>query len=475
MNERPHHLRDVLLLVASITLIACIAGIFVRSTASGQTDVDEPEYLMTAQSIAQDFDLDISNQLAEQSWRSFHRPGTIAVQAQARADGSALSPHDPLLPILLAAPMALLGWIGAKIALAAMAAALAALTVWVGVRRFGLRAVPTAIVVTAAAVTSPLVVYGQQVYPEIVAALMVMIAVAALTGPLRWRSLALVVLACTTLPWLAVKYVPVAATLGLCAAVALWRQGRRRSLIGLLTAAGVMAAVYLLAHRAIYGGWTVYAAGDTFQSSGEFGVVGFAPDYPARSIRLAGLLTDAQFGLIAWQPAYLLLPAAVAFVLHHRGHRLVLLLPLLVGWLTATYVALTMQGFWWPGRQIIVVLPLAVLCCAIFIDAAGRRTRAIATAAAVWGIGIYLTTLVAGWLRGTTWVFAPTDGALHAPWGAVLPDLFVIAGTTPGSLPAEVVKYVLWLLVLAASAYIGWRTPVTGQRKRSAVSCKVAR
>ena len=62
-----------------------------------------------------------------------------------------------------------------------------------------------------------------------------------------------------------VKYVPVAAAL---VVVARGGPGRRAAAPerGLCSPAGwrVMAGVYLAAHRVIYGGWTVYAAGDHF-------------------------------------------------------------------------------------------------------------------------------------------------------------------------------------------------------------------
>lgn len=448
--------------VALLVLVACAAGIPVRSSPSGQTDVDEPQYLMTAQSIWRDGDVDIANQLAEESWRDFHRPGTIGRQTQPRADGSALSPHDPLLPVLLAVPVGLFGWVGAKLFLALVAAYLAALTLWVGVRRLGLALRPTAVVVGLAGATSPLAVYGQQVYPEIVAALAVVVAVALVTGTASTGRAVGVVLALSALPWLSVKYAPVAVALGLAAAVTMGRRRDRPGLAVLGVGAALMTGGYLLVHRLVYGGWTVYAAGDEFQRNGEFSVVGFAPDYPARSVRLLGLVIDADFGLAAWQPAALVVFGAVVFVAH-RGlpHRLVLLLPLAAGWLTATYIAITMQGYWWPGRQLVVVLPLAVLCTAGWIGRLGTRARIAWLVAGLWGSGIYATVLVAG-LRGrATWVEGPLDASLHPVWSTVLPNLRVLAGAVPGSEPSEILRYVVWSLVAVAIAVWGWCSAAT--------------
>ena len=259
-------------------------------------------------------------------------------------------------------------------------------------------------------------------------------------------------LAVVALPWLSVKYAPVAAALYLVAAVGLWRAHRRRAaaaLTGVLAAGGI---VYLAAHKAIYGGITAYASGDHFQGSGEFGVVGFHPDYPGRSIRLLGLLIDRDFGIAAWQPAWLLvIPALVALVVIGPRHWPALAAPLLAGWATATWVALTMQGYWWPGRQLVVVLPLAVLVVLVWLARARRAVVVTAAVLAVAGLGYYAALLATGYLADTTWVLAPDDLALHWPAALLLPDDRDL-GT------AAVVRYAAWVVAAAVTALLALRT-----------------
>ncbi len=336
--------------VAVVATGAALLGIGVRARFGGHVAVDEPQYLLTALSIFEDFSLDIDDELDARRWIPWAGTGGLPVQTEVLEGGRQISPHDPLLPILLALPMGLGGWVAAKAALALMAGALAALTLWTAVRRFDVPVKPATAGVAVAAASAPLAVYGQQVYPELPAALATVACVAVLTAPRinLWAVGALV----TALPWLSVKYVPVAAVL---AGIALWRTRDARLAAGL----AAMGALYLAVHRWVWGGWTVYASGDHFQQSGEFGVMGFDPDYVGRSLRLIGLLVDRGYGLAAWQPAWLLLLPAVGLALYRR--RWVLLLPLLAGWLTATFVALTMHGYWWPGRQLVVVLPLALI------------------------------------------------------------------------------------------------------------------
>jgi hypothetical protein len=433
------------------TLSACL-GIGVRSTYGGHAAVDEPQYLLTALSIWEDRSLDISDELRQQRFLDYH-DADLPVQTAILPGGRQVSPHDPVLPLLLALPVGLGGWVAAKATLAVLGGVLAALLLWTAVRRF---AVPPRLAVPGVAVaacTAPLAVYGQQVYPELPAALAVTAAAALLAGPLdRVRTLAGLGVAVVVLPWLSVKYVPVAAALAVAAVVQL-RHHRTRAawLLAGLLAAGV---AYLAVHRAIWGGWTVYASGDEFQAGGEFGVVGFHPNYPGRSIRLMGLLIDRDFGLGGWQPAWLLLPPAVAVLLRARPRGwLALALPLAAGWASATWVAITMNGFWWPGRQTVVVLPLAVLVILTALARLGPLWTRVAAGAAGLGLAYYAVLLVDGYRRATAWVLAPDRVDLHQPMSWLLPDDRDLS-------TLDYAKYTLWTVGLAAAA-------VTAARARS--------
>ena len=113
------------------------------------------------------------------------------------------------------------GWVAAKATLAILAAALAMLTAWTAVRRFRVQAASCARPSSGRSrAPHPWLPTPTQVYPEIPAALAVMIAVSALTGPLDRRRLAVVTLAVVALPWLSIKYAPVAACLAAITAVA---------------------------------------------------------------------------------------------------------------------------------------------------------------------------------------------------------------------------------------------------------------
>ena len=309
--------------VAAVAFIAAALGIGVRATFGAHVAVDETQYVLSALSLAEDRNFDISDELAQKRWRDF-ADVEPPVQTQVLADGRQISPHDPLLPLLLAVPVALGGWVAAKLTLAALAGLLAALTLWVAVRRLRLSLPLAATGVGIAAASAPLAVYGQQIYPELPAALVTMAGFAALTGPLGTaeaadelggkrrgsiHSVAVLGLAVAALPWLSIKYIVVAAALALLGVVRWWRSGHHHEAAGLAAGLAVAGGGYLVAHRLVWGGWTVYASGDHFQQSGEFGVVGFHPHYVGRALRLVGLFVDCEYGIATWQPAWLLPPA----------------------------------------------------------------------------------------------------------------------------------------------------------------------
>jgi hypothetical protein len=390
-------------------------GIAAPAARGAHVTGDEPHYLITAISLGEDRDLDVSDERAEERYRGFHR-ADLPRQEEARADGSRLSPHDPGLPTLLAVPMLAGGWVAAKLTLALLAGLFAAALVWVAVARLRVPTRVAVVTVLAFACAPPLAFYGTQVYPEMPAALAVTLAIGALTGPLDRRGLALLGACVVVLPWLSVKYVPVALAL---AAYGLWRR-RSLGLVGGLAAAG---AVFAVAHLAWYGGLTAYASGAHF-TGGELTAVGTDPNYAGRAIRLAGLLLDRDFGLAAWQPAYLLaVPAGVALGTARPRGWPALALPFAAGWLNATFVALTMHGWWWPGRQTVVVLPAVVLAVAWW---AGRRPHAgvIVGVLGALGASVYLW-LVAQAVAGDLTIVVSFESVTHPlvrAWRLVLPD-----------------------------------------------------
>ena len=446
--------RRWLLLPVLVTLVVGLLGIGVRATHGGQAAVDEPQYLLSALSLAEDGNLDISDELAARRWTAFHQ-AELPVQTQPLPGGRAVSPHDPLLPVLLAGPMGAFGWVGAKVAMVLMAAAAAAILAWMAVRRFGVDQRVAGVAAAVAFASPPLGIYAQQVYPEVPAALATLVAVAAASAPVvRPRHLVAVVLAVSALPWLGLKYAAVAAALALGAYAVTRRRVPGRHLLWSALALAGSAAGYLLGHLALYGGATPYATGDQFQATGQLSVVGVHPDYVGRSLRLTGLMVDTTFGLVPWQPALVVAVAAVA-VVAVRGRlpeRWLLLAPLGAGWATATWVALTMHGFWSPGRQVVVVLPLLVVVVLLTLQRLPRAVALTVAALSLGGMVNLAALLVAGLAGRLTWV---TDF-----WTVPSPVYQLLARVTPDYRSSHFMAgHLAWVVLLLASAAVAVRTP----------------
>lgn len=428
------------LIAAVLTVVSAGLGVTIGAAGVGAAAVDEPQYLLTALSLAEDGNLDIADERQQLRYLPFHDQ-SLPVQTSVLADGRRISPHDPLLPALLALPMAWGGFLAAKWTLVGYAAALSALMVYVGVTRFGVTVPIMTGAATVAGTTAPLAVYAHQVYPELPAGLAALTAVA-IIAPRQdqrsgnywgWRRQLALVAVISILPWLAIKYLLVAAALAAVGGLAMWQTNRRGAyLTG--AAAVLSAALWLGAHQWWYGGWTAYATGDHFEERGEFSAVGFAPNYVGRSTRLVGLLVDRDFGLAAWQPAWLLIVPAIAVAI--RWRLWVIVAPTIAGWLTAVFIALTMHGYWWPGRQVVVIAPLLVLACAVFLHHTWRLgNRAWMWGAAVLaaiGVSIQVWLTVTGLRQDVTWVHA-SNHPIPLPYGALrflLPDYRQFDGTT---------------------------------------------
>lgn len=449
-------LAAALALVFALAALAAALGAPIRSSYGARITADEPEYLLTAISLGEDRSLDISDELEGRRYREFHEV-KIKPQSKVLDGGRMVSPHDPLLPVLLVPGAAAGGWLGAKLTLSLFAGLLAALMLWTAIRRFAAPVWPSALVVGVLTMSSPFAVYGSQIYPEVPAAVAVTAAIACITGPLGKRGLAIFVVSIVGLVWLGTKFIPVAAVLTLLALWRLHRAGRRRELIAVAGMFALAGVGYLVGHLRWYGSLTVYATGQYFAETGEFSVIGVTPNFATRTSRLIGLLVDRRFGLAAWQPAWLLMIPAVSWVSRKRplGWE-ILALPLAAGWLCATYLALTMHGWWWPGRQVVVVLPAAVLAICIWAGSARR----LWLTAALGAVGVFnLAWLFVQGRRGQLTMvvdFFDTTNPVYRAWSRLLPDYIVLS-------TGDWVLHAIWVAVAFALALgTGWRLGTQG-------------
>ena len=95
----------------------------IRASRGASITGDEPFYLMTAQSILADGDLDLSNQFETKSYKSyFDHVDDLWHQSAPTPDGRILSPHNLGLSLLVIPGFALGGFLGVQIQLLLVAA-----------------------------------------------------------------------------------------------------------------------------------------------------------------------------------------------------------------------------------------------------------------------------------------------------------------------------------------------------------------
>jgi hypothetical protein len=353
-----------LLLVAAGTLYA---GVGLRHAAGLQVSGDEPHYLVMAQSLWRDHDLDLRDEYDGEEWAEFV-PGPLRPHwGTPRADGRPFPAHSPGLPLLLAPAYAALGREGGVLVMALVAAAAALVCRHLALQLTGDEAVSRA--AWLAATGPPLFFYSFHLYTEAPSALAAGGSLALLLGAPGAAGAALAAACAAALPWLHVKMIPAAAALGLIALVRL----RGRALAVFLAVAGGVAASFLLYYASLFG------------VASPLALYGGVPaDARVLSWRsLPGLFLDRSFGLLPIAPVFLLALAGLPGVLRRREawpHALVGL---------AVLAPLLSWRVWWggqcpPARLLVPMLPFLVVALASRLE----RSRA---GLARWYPGLLLT------------------------------------------------------------------------------------
>ena len=353
-----------LLLVAAGTLYA---GVGLRHAGGLQVSGDEPHYLVMAQSLWRDHDLELRDEYDGEEWAEF-APGPLRPHwGAARADGRPFPAHSPGLPLLLAPAYAALGREGCVLLTALVAAAAALVCRQLAFQLT--RDAQAALAAWLSALGPPLLFYSFHLYTEAPSALAVGGSLLLLLGRPGLAGAVLAALLAAALPWLHVKMIPAAAALGL---VALWRL-RGPALAGFLLVAGAAAAAFGLYY------WHVFGVASPLALYG--GVPADARVLSWRS--LVGLFLDRSFGLLPMAPVFLLAYAGLPSVVRRRDawpHALVGL---------AVLAPLLSWRMWWggqcpPARFLVPLLPFLVV--ALTLRLAGARTGL-----ARWWPGLLLT------------------------------------------------------------------------------------
>lgn len=192
-----------------------------------------------------------------------------------------------------------------------------------------------------------------------------------------------VALVCTALVWLGTKYAPLAIVLALAGLIRADVRGR----FALLAVSVVAVLTYAAWHLATYGSLTAYSASWAFEGAGTVEVVRDHLALPDRVYRLVGLFVDANFGLVRWAPVLFVAVAALPLLLRRGTGRIVVML-FAMQLTLAVFVAITMMGWWFPGRTMVAALPFAAWPLAEVLSRASRWGRVGVAVLAVWSLAI---------------------------------------------------------------------------------------
>ncbi len=437
------------LLLPAAALFLLLAGAYVgsiplRASRGAEIIGDEPFYLLTTQSLIADSDLDLRNQYAARSYEEFFdHPRGLWYQMEPLPDGRLLSPHNPGLSVLLVPGFAIAGLRGAQAELLLIAAATFVLAYAAGARLVGEARWSWAAAAIIGLTATPFV-YATEVYPEVPAAFALLASL--LPRPGRGvGGAAAVLVSLTALVWLGVKYAPLAA---LVAAWWLWRgRGSERAILA--AGGAVSAAVFAWFHLETFGALTPYSVSTVWAGESTAEVVADHVSFLDRAYRLYGIFLDARFGLVVWAPVLAAGIAGAPRLLARSGPARWWAALIAAQLLIATFVAITMMGWWFPGRTMMTVLPLFVPFLAFALREAPRWGRAAIGALA--GLSLWYTARIAfaaasGEVTVAVDPFEMGDPLFQA-WRGLFPDYRSWS-------PDTVARTVAWILVLGAAAFL---------------------
>jgi hypothetical protein len=404
VGVRPPALRLTLAarFVCAALLYSSIGLFHTRSVA---VTGDEPHYLLMAQSLWQERDLDLRDNMLRRDYLPYSA-GFEPHYGAPRLDGRPFPAHSPGLSILLAPFLAVGGRTACILVLSLLAAWLALETYRLALVLGGdPRAAGWAWLLTLG---PPVIFYSFSIYTEIPSALALCLAARLLLSGRGLGRALLAALCASTLPWLHVKLIPAALALAIVASVRLGNRER----VAFLAFSGLAAALYCSYYVAIFG---------TPLPFNLYGYGGPIPRGVKRSTpftALPGLLFDRAFGLLPFAPAFLLalcVPgrrlAAIARQVWPIGLLVVAVASPAVFW-----------RIWWagqspPARFLVPLVPFLAVLAGIRISSRPQGLGRWRVALLGWGFGLALFIV----LQPNEHLLLSTRGSPSPVWSQLSP------------------------------------------------------
>ncbi len=362
---------------AGSLLVCCLPLYFLYTLYFCQVTMlhgDEGQYLRVTQSLLHDGDMDLANNLDAENIGEYHVSHFGVNKAPASPEGKVHSVHPIGLSVALV-PAYWLGleqWKNPRLATALFMALLASLCVpltFLLLRRLGVEFWASLLATGIMAITAPFFLFTNQLFPEIPALLIALVALVALAhwqvpgGSYRsWGFCEVPLLGLLTLLLCCLPFLhPRLALLGLlCGAGVLlqaWHSPRRNlalSVVGLVVAVGLYALISF--HYAFSSDWM----GPIRPGSGAWEED--ALDITNWSISLPGHLLHVNKGILNSSPIFFFALFGLVALARMRDRRVVVA----VGIYSATAVINGLHsnwvfGFCFPARFLVTALPVLVL------------------------------------------------------------------------------------------------------------------
>ncbi len=396
-------------LVPSLFAVYALAAARVQSQVGPEGD--EPHYLMVAESLLRDRDLELTRDYSERRYASFYRKAELLPHYRVRGKGGEIySLHALGLSLLVLPAYALAGYAGASFFMALLLALLARevralLRCWLG------ETAPASATAWLVGLSPPLVHYAGLIFTEVPAALLLAAALrlGSQAERLRGRRLLALLLALAFLPWLNVRYALLSALLLL---YALGRRPGAQTALRLVGGCAFSAAALGVHHFRLYG---------FFDPRRVYGV---RPELSLAQLPegLPGLLLDQEFGLLVYGPILAVGAAGLAaFASRERGRGPMALALLFSMTVLAGSWHMWRGGFNPPGRFLVPIVPVLAVGLGFLLRNGPSAPAAFLAGWSLWtGLaGAWEPRLVHRDRDGTAPFFRTFAGA--AEWTRLLP------------------------------------------------------
>ncbi len=293
--------RAWLLFVLSAVLSCAVAVHYAREV---EPSGDEIDYLLMAQSVWREGDLDLRDNFARGDFLEYlggldRMPGGVH-----GVDDRYHPAHSGGYAVLLAPAYAIGGRLGCVVLQGLLAAGLALLVF--DIARRSAEPGSAALFAWAAAAGPPVLFYAGFLYTELAIAFAIALALRLVLWSRHVAASVLAALVLSTLPWLHVRMALAAAVIG---GFAVFRF-RDRARVAFLATVGLTAAYFVYEQLAAFG---------TLSPTARYGGLPPGMENPTPARTFFGLFVDGAYGLLPYAPVYVLALAGLPLLLRRRA------------------------------------------------------------------------------------------------------------------------------------------------------------